>query len=278
MGVFVITGANSGLGFETARILASDSLDSTVILACRDAGRASVARDVIVEATGNTHVIPTQLDVASLASVRAFAAQIEGPIDALICNAGISRGPAQTVDGLDAVFETNHLGHFLLTQLLQDRMSSTGRILVVSSDMHQPPGPALKWPGADALAHGAGGGMRYSYSKLSNLYFVYELSRRLHGSDISVAAFNPGLMTETSFASVPAPIGAVMKRIFASRVGSLDTSSAALAKLASGTRTIDGLYFDRTASAPSPSSKLSYDEENARDLWAVSERLTRTGD
>jgi NAD(P)-dependent dehydrogenase (short-subunit alcohol dehydrogenase family) len=220
--------------------------------------------------------------VSSMDSVRQFAAEYATgagtPIDALICNAGVSHGPAATVDGVDGVFATNHLGHFLLTGLLLERMSPSGRVISVSSDMHQPPGPKLKWPGAEALARPGSralGGSRYSYSKLCNLYFVYELSRRLSAdaSPITAAAFNPGLMTETSFVSMPRAVAAVMKRIFASRVGSLEGSSAALASLAASVEDVGGHYYDRTT-RPSRSSQLSYDIPNARELWQVSSRLT----
>jgi NAD(P)-dependent dehydrogenase (short-subunit alcohol dehydrogenase family) len=145
--------------------------------------------------------------------------------------------------------------------------------------MHEPPGPKLVWPGAEAVAtmeRPAARSRRYSYSKLCNLYFTYELARRLERehSGVSAAAFNPGLMTDTNFAAMPAPVGAVLRRVFASRVGSLDTSSTALARLTAGLTDvpIDGNYFDRTAVAPTRSSDLSYDEANALDLWRFSER------
>jgi NAD(P)-dependent dehydrogenase (short-subunit alcohol dehydrogenase family) len=280
--VFVVTGGNSGLGFETARNLASMSPNNTVILGCRDLGRGEDARRAIEKATGNSRVRAMTLDVSALDSVRDFAARPAGPIDALVFNAGISRGPRATVDGLDGVFETNHLGHFLLTVSLLEKLSSDGRVICVSSDMHQPPGPKLRWPGAAVLAHPdrrlSVRLLRYSYSKLCNLYFVYELSRRLRaeGSGLSVAAFNPGLMTETAFATTSPPVGAVMRRLFASRLGNLAASGMALADLAAGRGAfpIDGLYFDRTAASASASSALSYDESNARDLWLLSEKLT----
>ncbi|AMM18940.1 hypothetical protein AX769_00785 [Frondihabitans sp. PAMC 28766] len=283
-GVAIVTGANSGLGFETARRLAAQTREATVILACRNPQKGAEAELSIRESTGNVRVKALPLDLSSLASVRAFAAEFATsagvPIDSLVCNAGISRASGPTADGFDPVFETNHLGHFLLTLLLLPRMSPTGRIISVSSDMHQPPGPALTWPGADAVAivqRPAKRRLRYSYSKLCNLYFTYALTRRLEAehSTVSAAAFNPGLMTDTGFATIPAPVGAVMKKIFASRVGDLETSSTALARLASGASgaRIGGQYFDRTDRMPSRSSALSYDVENARELWQVSARL-----
>jgi NAD(P)-dependent dehydrogenase (short-subunit alcohol dehydrogenase family) len=288
--VFVVTGANSGLGLETARKLAARSAHNTVILACRDLAKATPAQEAITLATGNVRIRAMRLDLSSLASVREFVAQYGAeftqPIDVLVCNAGISRGPGQTADGLDSVFETNHLGHFLLTKLLLGRLSPTGRVISVSSDMHQPPGPKLRWPGAAALARensrSAPSPLRYSYSKLCNLYFSYELSRRLRASNsgISAAAFNPGLMTDTNLVATPGPFSGIMKWTFASRVGDLEKSSTALAQLAAGPdeAPIDGQYFDRTASTSAPSSDLSYNVENARDLWDVSARLTGVSD
>ena len=280
--VVVITGANSGLGFATAQRLASLSPQHTVVLACRDAQRGAAARRAIESATGSRRIRDMLIDTSSMPSVRAFAAAIEteldGPIDALVCNAGIARAKTPTTDGIDTVFATNHLGHFLLTLSLLPTMSSNARIVSVSSDMHSPPGPRLRWPGAEAVAHGRSPRLRYSYSKLCNLFFTYELTRRLRasGSAVVAAAFNPGLMTETSFATMPTAVGAVMKRIFASRVGALDSSAAALTALAAqrNPTAIDGGYFDRTAAAPVQSSALSYDLDDARELWQLSARLT----
>lgn len=275
----IITGANSGLGFETARLLA-EKPDTTVILACRDLAKAEDARAAIVQKTGNDRVRTIQLDVSSLSSVRQFAAQITEHVDVLVCNAGIARGSTPTVDGFDRVFATNHLGHFLLTLSLIGRLSPNGRVISVSSDMHSPPGPKLRWPGAQALADAPSRvpvRLRYSFSKLCNLYFVYELARLLRDRNpgVSVAAFNPGLMTETNFATMPRAVGAILKRVVASRAGSLSTSSAALADLATRPNgdSIDGLYFDRTAAMPTRSSVLSYGIADARDLWQLSARL-----
>ncbi|MET4781401.1 SDR family NAD(P)-dependent oxidoreductase [Glaciihabitans sp. UYNi722] len=155
-GVVLVTGANSGLGFATARIIASRSARSAVILACRNMAKGVEAERAITEATGNTRVRAMRLDVSSMSSVREFVAQWvtqpEPPIDAVICNAGIAGGSGPTADGFDPVFATNHLGHFLLTNSLLNSMSPTARVISVSSDMHQPPGPRLTWLGAEALA------------------------------------------------------------------------------------------------------------------------------
>jgi NAD(P)-dependent dehydrogenase (short-subunit alcohol dehydrogenase family) len=153
---FIVTGANSGLGLETARRLASVSPRDTVVLARRDLSKAAIAQRDIRSTSGNVNVAAMELDLSSLASVRGFVARyretVARPIDALIYDAGISGRSRQTVDGLDPVFETNHLGHFVLVTTLLGEMTPTGRVLSVTSDMHEPPGRKLVWPGAEALA------------------------------------------------------------------------------------------------------------------------------
>ena len=140
----IITGANSGLGFETAKKIAMDK-DCRVILACRNEEKAARAGADIVKATDNDQVVPMRLDTSSLSSVRAFVCayiQKYGTVDVLINNAGISpmRGSGLTDEGFELVFATNYLGHFLLTQLLLPHFAPDGSIISVTSDMHNPPG------------------------------------------------------------------------------------------------------------------------------------------
>ena len=277
----IITGGNSGLGFRCARDIALSDRNCHVILACRDAQKAERARAALIEETGSAHIEAIELDVASLASVRAFAerfSELNRPLDGLVCNAGINGMQAgQTPDGFDIIFGTNHLGHFLLTHLLLPRMSPAGRVVVVSSDMHCPPGGELTWPGAGELAHPGEAlraqGIRYSFSKLCNLYFAYQLSRRLAGigSGITANAFNPGLMTETAFAPDKSRFTEAFLQSVSDRIGSLERSGAALAQLAidPGFSHLTGKYFDR-GTEPRPSSPLSYKAQNAAELWNAS--------
>lgn len=137
MKTIIITGANSGLGFETARKIARNP-DYKVILACRNEEKSSAARERIVKETGNENIVPLRLDISSLSSVRSFAQQIitaGGKVDALVNNAGISsmNHTGTTIDGIEVVFATNYLGHFLLTQLLLSHMADKGRIVNISS-------------------------------------------------------------------------------------------------------------------------------------------------
>lgn len=135
--VAIVTGANAGIGFETALGLAETS--ARVILACRDVNKGERAAAEVRQRTGNGNVVFRQLDLASISSIRQFAAKIleeETSLDILVNNAGIieSNG-AKTKDGFELMFGVNHLGHFHLTNLLLDRLkeSSSARVVVVSS-------------------------------------------------------------------------------------------------------------------------------------------------
>lgn len=281
MKTVIITGANSGLGFETARKIAKD-LQYRVILACRNEQKALAAQTLIINETHNRNIIPMKLDTSSFTSVRTFVENIEQDnreIDVLINNAGISSAHSGvTEDGFDLVFATNYLGHFLLTNLLLPVMSKTARILNVSSDMHDPPG-GIEWKGVEYLAHPTENDRRkYSYSKLCNLYFTYELDRKLMaaGSDITVNAFNPGFMADTNFFGGAGKLrAATVKVTMPDRYGNLKDSSNALVLLAVYGKfaKVSGKYFDRSTTIKD-SSPLSYDRKNAEELWRKSEEYT----
>lgn len=277
----MITGANSGLGFESAKKIAKASQDFRLILACRNMEKAEFARQEIIEISGNQNVVCMELDTASLALVERFVRDYVqsgyGPVYALLCNAGISgTHTGVTEDGFDVIFQTNHLGHFFLTNLLLPHMEENGRIFATSSDMHDAPGRKMEWPGTDKLAHPdpslAGDTIRYSYSKLCNLYFVYELARRLEGSSkVAVNAFNPGLM-KTNFMPLNRAAIEAVKLTMPKRFGDLEKSSDALAELVTSETLVkgSGLYYDRSIH-PCSSSALSYDVDNAEELWRESE-------
>ena len=222
-----------------------------------------------------------ELDTSSLASVRCFASAYEkedcGSVYALLCNAGISgKQTGITKDGFDIIFETNYLGHFLLTELMLPHIETNGKIFVTSSDMHDAPGRKMQWIGTEKLAHPdsfmATDSIRYFYSKLCNLYFVYELARRLKDDrKILVNAFNPGLM-QTNFMPLNKFFIEFVKRTMPKRFGDLKMSSNALVELVTSERLVtgSGLYYDRCINA-CRSSALSYDIDNAKELWLASE-------
>ena len=279
----IITGGNSGLGFETAKKIAKNK-DYRVILACRNPEKAAEAVEAIKAETGNENVVSMRVDTASLATVRQFAADYEksgfGKIYALVLNAGINgQHSGLTEDGMEIVFQTNHLGHFLLANLLLPFMEENGKIFATSSDMHDSPMGKMEWKGTEALAHPSADDkesrLRYSFSKLCNLYFIYELSRRLEaaGSGIHANAFNPGMMM-TNFAPINKAGAAMAKLTMPNRVGDLEKSSDAYAELIVNDELANtsANYYDRSVNAIK-SSDLSYSEANAKELWESSEKL-----
>lgn len=283
MRTVIITGGNSGLGFETAKKIAQNK-EYRIILACRNPQKAEEAVRKIKEETENENILCMRLDTASLASVRAFAADYEsqglGGVYALLLNAGINgMHSGMTEDGMEIVFQTNQLGHFLLANRMLPYMEPDGKIFVTSSDMHDSPMGNMVWEGTDALAHPSEEGkqsrLRYSFSKLCNLYFVYELARRLEaeGRGIRVNAFNPGMM-QTNFAPVDKARAAMVKLTMPKRFGDLEKSSDAYAELVvnDALAVTSANYYDRSTTAIK-SSELSYDMENAKELWEASERL-----
>lgn len=277
----IITGANSGLGLETAKKIAKNH-KYQVILACRNLEKANNAKKEIIEETSNENIKVIILDTSSLRSVRDFIQEYKKlniMLDGLINNAGISpMHTGRSEEGFELVFATNHLGHFLLTNLLLPYMSNDARIINVTSDMHNPPG-GLKWKDPELLAHPNYEDRRsYSYSKLANIYFTYELDKRLRklNSRIVVNAFNPGMMNTNFSGGHNSPARtAMIKLTMPERVGDLDKSSTALAEIAMNKEfeNISGKYFDRSTNFIK-SSDLSYDKENMLDLWNKSVKWT----
>ena len=275
----IITGANSGLGFETAKKIAKEK-EYRVILACRNEEKAAAAKQRIIAETGNENVETMVLDTSLLASVRAFAKEYlskYNSVDTLINNAGISamRGSGLTEEGFEIVFATNYLGHFLLTQLLLPYFAKKGRIINVSSDMHNPPG-GIEWKNVEYLAHEAvSDHSRYSYSKLCMIYLTHKLDEVLkeQASSICVNAFNPGFMAATGFSGghMDKARAFYVKTTMPDRYGELESSSTALAEVAISDKYdgISGKYFDRSFGIKD-SSPLSYSKENAEELWAKS--------
>jgi NAD(P)-dependent dehydrogenase (short-subunit alcohol dehydrogenase family) len=269
-----------------------------VVLAARDVRRAERASAEIAAQTGNPNVDAAELDLASLRSVRRFAAEYlagsRPPTGAIVCNAGIQiiAGLTFTEDGIETTFQVNHLGHFLLVSLLRGSLVRSGRVIFVSSGTHDPdkaPGmPAPRYTSAEALAHppsdagnGAGleGRRRYTTAKLCNLLCTYELARRLD-RDATATAFDPGLMPGTGLARDYGPVQRfawqyVMPALtpFVPGINTAARSGGNLARLAVDPALdgVTGAYC--VGRRPAGSSAESYDRRKAIELWEASERL-----
>ncbi|MDT0308649.1 oxidoreductase [Streptomyces sp. DSM 44917] len=187
----VVTGASGGLGFVTARELARRG--ARVVLACRSQQRGQAALERLLGEVPEARAELRLLDLADLASVRAFAGEWgERPLDVLINNAGLMAVPrARTVDGFESQFGVNHLGHFALTGLLLDRLLAApgARVVTVSSLLHLASNVDLRDLNSRRRY---GRWVAYARSKTANLLFTHELARRLRGRDVVAAAVHPG--------------------------------------------------------------------------------------
>ncbi|WP_165789555.1 SDR family NAD(P)-dependent oxidoreductase [Billgrantia endophytica] len=308
MPTILITGGHKGLGLETTtRVAQLGGFD--IVLGGRNHSEvSSVAHDISAKYGANVRTV--DLDVSSLASVRAAAGLVQNlvqdgavaPLQALMLNAGAQfMGPVEySPDGYEKTFATNCLGHFLLLNLLLEDIRPHGRIVFTASGTHDPDtmdgkmvGKAEE-PDAVKLANeGKTGkplspGKRYSTSKLCTIMYAYELDRRLRatGSSFRSIAFDPGLIVETSLARTAPPL---MQRVartgFAKRLvktlgvtmGSLAFSGDALARVAidPAFARASGKYMQSRNGQliETRSSAMSYDIERARKLWADSETL-----
>lgn len=278
---FLVTGANTGIGFETARVLARQG--GRVLLGCRSEERAGGAIERIRDESPEADVEFLPLDQADLASVRAAAerAAAEPRLDVLVNNAGIMGAPRTlTVDGFEAQFAVNHLGTFALTGLLLPKIEETegSRVVVTASLAHR--GGRIHWEdidGAKVYSRQA----RYQQSKLANLLFMVELDRRLktRGSGTIAVACHPGLaQTEIGRAFPLIQMAGPMIRVLfnTQAMGAWPTLMAATAPGLAG-----GDYYGPTnwgeMSGPAGgawSSPASRDPELGRRLWELSVEMT----
>lgn len=283
--VAIVTGANTGIGYHTAAVLAQ--CGAHVVLAVRNLEKGNAALARIVAAWPQADVTLQELDLSSLDSVRAAADALRANyprIDLLINNAGVMYTPKQlTADGFEMQFGTNHLGHFALTGLLLDHLLGVrgSRVVTVSSNAHRFRASIhfddLQWErGYDRIA-------AYGQSKLANLLFTYELQRRLaeqQKNTIAVAA-HPGTSNTELTRNLPTilkPANALIAPLLfqSSAMGALPTLRAATDPDVEGGQYYgpDGFGQQRGYPKLVQSSGQSHDEELQRRLWAVSEELT----
>lgn len=278
----IVTGANTGLGLETAKALAAKG--AHVVLAVRNLDKGAAAVEWISRSVRDADLELQRLDLGSLASVREAAAELRDKharIDLLINNAGVMTPPRETTsDGFELQFGTNHLGHFALTGLLLDRLPPVvgSRIVTVSSIGHRfAPGirfEDLQWERRYNRLQA------YGQSKLANLLFTYELQRRLIGQHTTALAAHPGGSDTELARHLP---GVVQRAVPLARpffqeaaMGALPTLRAATDPGALGGQYYgpDGLGQQKGHPKVVTSNERSYDIELQRRLWAVSEELT----
>ena len=280
---FVITGANTGLGYEAARVLSANG--ARVIIACRSEEKANAAIEAITEVNGDVDLSYVPLDLGDLASVRACVDQLlgEDQIDVLINNAGIMVPPLElTKDGFESQFGVNHLGPFALTGLLLDKLEEGDepRIINTSSIAHR----SGKMDFNDINAERSYNRIkRYAMSKLANLLFSYELQRRLEAADMTTisVACHPGIANTELARYLPG----FMSDAFSVLAGPLfnTAASGAWPTLCAATATTvqGGEYYGpakrRETAGPAvkaKSTRRSRDEDLADRLWQVSIEMT----
>jgi NAD(P)-dependent dehydrogenase (short-subunit alcohol dehydrogenase family) len=278
--VCLITGATSGIGRVTAEALAR--LGATLVIVGRSPEKTAQTVAAIKAATGNPNVEGLLADLSVQSQVRALAAQFlarYSRLDVLVNNAGaIFFSRQENADGLEMTFALNHLGYFLLTNLLLDTLKATARehgrarIVNVASGAHRRV-PGLRFDDLQSR-NGYTGYGAYGASKLANLLFNLELSRRLAGSGVTANAVHPGLVS-TGFAGNNRQWYLRLAYAVINRVGRTPEHGAeTLIYLATAPEVaqVSGRYFfDRQVA---PTSTAARDEAAARRLWDVSEQLT----
>ncbi|XP_053177599.1 dehydrogenase/reductase SDR family member 13-like [Scomber japonicus] len=276
----IVTGSNTGIGRTTALDLAKRG--ARVILACRNKEKAEAAAFDIRRESGNTQVLFMQLDLASFKSVRNFAEtflKTEPRLDLLINNAGVM-GPGRTEDGFGVAFGVNHLGHFLLTNLLLERLqqSGSGRVVTVAALLHHLGNidfPLLASHKDLVSGRSSWSSLKaYCNSKLCNVLFTRELANRLEGTSVTCYSLHPGVVYTELCRSMSLWQQLLMmpfaKLFFLDPDGGCQTTLHCA--LQEGIEPLSGRYFSNCALQRVAAQ--GRDDAVAKKLWEVSERLT----
>ena len=269
--VALITGANTGIGLVTARELARQG--AQVFIACRSPDRASAALQQIRAAAADPgRVEALALDLGDFASVRACARDFLArnlPLHLLINNAGLAGTRGFTTSGFELAFGVNHMGHFLLTQLLLERLraSAPARIVTVASRAHTRTN-GIDWDAVRRPTRTRTAIAEYAASKLANVWFSAELGRRLAGTGVHTYALHPGVVASDIWRSVPWPIRPLMTmRMITTEEGARTTLYCATSPEVAGQ---SGLYYDKCRER-TPST-VGQDRAQALELWQRSEQ------
>ena len=275
----VVTGGNSGIGKEAAVELAA--MGAHVVVAARNQAKGEAALAEITSRSGSTAVELGSLDLASKASIHAFAEGFlatHDRLDVLLNNAGLTLlKRSETADGFETTFGVNHLGHFLLTELLRERLvaSAPARVVTVASEAHKFARSGLNFD--DLMATKSYQGfMVYSRSKLANILFTRELARQLEGTGVTANCLHPGFVA-SNFAregdtGMIGNVAMVIGRPFAIS----PAKGAQTSVFACSSPTVEGVtgqYFAKSTLAKT--SGAGTDDAAAARLWTVSEQLLR---
>ncbi len=273
--ICLVSGATAGIGEATALLLAK--LGATVIGVGRNPEKIENSIRMIKEISGNPDVAFLKADLSSQKDIRDVAHQFKDQydrLDVLVNNAGATFAERQeSIDGIEMTFALNHLGYFLLTNLLVELLekSAPARIINVSSSLHKMGKLDFKDIPFD---NGYTRSKAYQRTKLANIAFTYELARRLSNQRVTVNAMNPGLVA-TNVGNAAGGFTAKIKGIV-DKIGGItpEEGSKTIIYLASSPEVsgVSGRYFVKEKSVPS--SKISYDLEFCRKLWEISEDLT----
>jgi NAD(P)-dependent dehydrogenase (short-subunit alcohol dehydrogenase family) len=272
----LITGATNGIGLEAAVELARRG--ARMFLVGRDPGRTQAAVEQVKARSGSGEVASFLCDFSSQASIRALAGEVLGRLDrldVLINNAGgVNKKRELTADGIERTFAVNHLGYFLLTNLLLDliRKSAPARIVTVASIGHRR--GTLDF---DDLGFERGGYwiMRaYTRSKLANVLFAAELARRLAGTGVTSNSLHPGSVATNIWSGAPTWAKPVIQLLWRPFFLSVEEGAAFIVQLAADPKLegVTGKYFERGVAVPP--APLAQDEALARKLWDVSAAMT----
>jgi NAD(P)-dependent dehydrogenase (short-subunit alcohol dehydrogenase family) len=270
--ICLVTGATSGIGFQTATELARLGMQVIVVGRNVEKSEAAVAR--IRASTGNNAVECLWADLSSQKEIHLLAERFRekySRLDVLVNNAGIvMMRRKESVDGIEMTFAVNHLGYFLLTNLLLDTLkaSAPSRIVNVASALHA----QAKINFADLqFKHGYNPLTAYNHSKLANILFTYELARRLAGTGVTVNALHPGGVRTNLVASNGAVFKWIVQPLFDLQAISVEEGAKTVVYLASAPEVegATGKYFVKCTERKS--SAESYDEQAQKKLWQVSE-------
>lgn len=273
--IALITGANTGIGRVTARELARQG--AQVFIAGLSQERTQPVIDEIRAIAGAGKAEWLALNLADFGSIRQCAQQFleRGlPLHLLINNAGLAGKKGLTANGFELAFGVNHLGHFLLTQLLLERMQSSApaRIVTVASRAHyraKAANTGMDWAALQQPSQSFTGIQEYAVSKLANVLFSAELARRLRDSSVNTYSLHPGVVATDVWRHVSWPLRQIIKLrgMISAEEGAQTTLHCATAP---GLHTETGLYYDQ--SKPKPPSSLAQDMALAAELWSRSER------